>query len=89
MKKNMRTKINAVVEKAWPYERAAIAQLEFEGAYWHDEGTHVALMVWKPANENEVVALTIPFQVDGTLGEFEECFGGLDDLIQDESWERY
>ncbi len=84
MKKETMDKVTAALQKEWPHTIAEVAQLEFEGARWYDEGTHVALLVWKQDNESEVVAATMAFDADGNLGELEECFGGMHDLILDE-----
>jgi hypothetical protein len=80
---NTRNKLTEALQKDWPRVSAEVAQLEFEGAQWIDEGTHIALMVWNQDNENEVVAATLAFDADGNLGELEECFGGMNDLILD------
>lgn len=75
-------KITEAVQSCWPRERAVIAQLTFEGAYWHDEGTHMALLVWKQDNESEVVAATFPWLENGKLGELEASFE-FEDLCLD------
>ena len=63
---------------------ATVSQLLFEGAYWWDEGTHVALMVQRKDSENEDAVLLISFNTEGELGtdDFEECFD-LESYIRD------
>lgn len=80
-------KITAKIETLWPHERACIMQLEHEGAYWLDEGTHVALMAWDEAYDDSVPVASMEFNADLELEDLEECFAGIDAYVQDKDWE--